>query len=88
MKFTTRPQENLVVGMGICSLLPEDHKIHDKIFDIEGKIFYICIFVLESTTRPQENLVVGVGFGIFSFSPQDHKIYHESFQSKKNYIGK
>ena len=27
MKSTTRPQENLVVGVGKCYFLPEDHKI-------------------------------------------------------------
>ena len=60
MKSTTRPQENLVVGvgLGICPFLPEDHKI----FNLGGKILFVYIFVLESTTRPQENLVVGVAF--------------------------
>ena len=43
---------------------------------------------MKIATRPRENLVVGVGFGIFSFSPEDHEIHHKSFQSKKNCIGK
>ena len=74
MKSTTRPQENLVVGvgLGICPFLPEDHKI----FNLGGKILFVYIFVLESTTRPQENLVVGVGLGICPFLPEDHKIFN------------
>jgi hypothetical protein len=50
------------------------------------KSLFIYNFVIEFTTRPQENLVVGVGFGIFSFSPQDHKIHHKIFQSRKKNI--
>jgi hypothetical protein len=133
IEFTTRPQENLVVGVGfgIFSFSEQDHKIHHKIFqyrkknicyiyfyntihhkttrkscggggvwnifmfttrpqdsprefrNLGRKTLFIYNFVIEFTTRPQENLVVGVGFGIFSFSPQDHKIHHESFKSRK-----
>jgi hypothetical protein len=54
IKFTTRPQENLVVGVG-------------------GGIFYFH----HKTTRKSCG---GVGFGKFSFSPQDHKIHHKIFK--------
>ena len=77
MKSTTRPQENLVVGLGKCYFLPEDHKI----LNLGGKIFFI--FVFESTTRPNLNEIHhkttrkscgGGGFGnmsIFTRRPQD-----------------
>ena len=38
-----------------------------------GKCEFYIILLIKFTTRPRENLVVGVGFGIFWFSPRDHK---------------
>ena len=63
-------------GGGVWNIFYFHHKttwFTTRFSNAIGKCRFHIILLIKFTTRPQENLVVGVGFGIFSFSPQDRK---------------
>ena len=76
--FRARPQDFLVVwqdiGIRTFYCITHSHPLHKIFLRSCGELF---------TTRPRENLVVGVGFGVFSFSPKDHKFHHKIFKCYK-----
>ena len=75
LNFTTRPRENLVVGLG-CGIFKFHHKttrFTTRFLNAIGNVDFLCFLLMNIPTRPRENLVVGLGYGIFWISPQDHK---------------
>ena len=86
LKITTRPQKKPLVGgiLNIFTTRPQDSPQEVSI-QVE-KLFLYIILYYSSPQDHEKILWWGVGIKIFSFSPQDHKIHHKSFQfRKKNY---